>query len=187
MPRKEFVQELCSAVHDRDHTAFLSTLASKAELALYQRIYEGPGFKEYLQRSLSTAGQQGALLRFQLRSGTSMLRQHDSRFRDQPSHDTEDRICPACGEPDSVESVHHALLHCPAYEHHRAALRTKVARLPAAQASPRVLSDNNNNNLSCGNPQPEAIGHTRTCLQPESGGRHYAHSAASSTGEMTHS
>ena len=33
------------------------------------------------------------------------------------------------------------LLHCPAYEHHRAALRTKVARLPAAQASPPVLSD----------------------------------------------
>ena len=25
-----------------------------------------------------------------------------------------------------------------------------------------------------GNPQPEAIGHTRTCLQPESGGRHRA-------------
>ena len=141
MPRKEFVQELCSSVHDRDHGAFLSTLASKPELALYQRIYEGPGFKEYLQRSLSTAGQQGALLRFQLRSGTYMLRQHDSRFRDQPSHDTEDRICPTCGEPDSIESVHHVLLHCPAYEHHRAALRTKVARLPAAQASPPVLSD----------------------------------------------
>ena len=43
MPRKEFVQELCSAVHDRDHEAFLSTLGSKPELALYQRIYEGPG------------------------------------------------------------------------------------------------------------------------------------------------
>lgn len=62
MPRKEFVQGLCSAVHDGDHKAFFSTLASKAELALYQRIYEGPGFKEYLQRNLSTAGQQGALL-----------------------------------------------------------------------------------------------------------------------------
>ena len=37
--------------------------------------------------------------------------------------------------------------------------------------------------LSCGNPQPEAIGHTRTCLQPESGGRHYAQSAALSTGK----
>ena len=72
-----------------------------------------------------------------------MLRQHDSCFRDQPSHDTEDRICPTCGsgEPDSIESVHHVLLHCLAYEHHRVALRTKVARLPAAQASPQVLSD----------------------------------------------
>ena len=48
---------------------------------------------------------------------------------------------PTCGEPDSIESVHHVLLHCPAYEHHRAALRTKVAGLPAAQASPPVLSD----------------------------------------------
>ena len=98
----------------------------------------GPSI-EYLQRSLSTAGQQGALLRFQLRSGTSMLRQHDSRFCDQPSHDTEDRVCP--GEPDSMESVHHVLLQCPAYEHHRAALRTEVARLPGAQDSPSVLSD----------------------------------------------
>ena len=133
-------------MHDRDHEAILSTLGSKPELALYQRIYEGPGFREYLRSSLSTAGQQGALLRFQLRSGTSMLRQHHSRFRDQPSHDTEDRICPTCGEPDSIESIHHVLLHCPAYEHHgghRAALRTKVAiaRLPAAHASPQVLSD----------------------------------------------
>ena len=34
MPHKEFVQELCSAVHDRDHVAILSTLASKPELAL---------------------------------------------------------------------------------------------------------------------------------------------------------
>ena len=39
------------------------------------------------------------------------------------------------------------------------------------------------NFLSCGNPQPEAIGNTRTCLQPESGGRHYAQSAALSTGK----
>ena len=28
----------------------------------------------------------------------------------------------------------------------------------------------------CGNPQLEAIGHTRTCLQPESGGRSIMHS-----------
>ncbi len=35
----------------------------------------------------------------------SMLRQHDSRFRNQPNHDREDRICPVCEEPDSIESV----------------------------------------------------------------------------------
>ena len=33
------------------------------------------------------------------------------------------------------------LLHCPAYEHRRAALRAAVASLPAAVASPPVLFD----------------------------------------------
>ena len=70
-----------------------------------------------------------------------MLRQHDSRLRDQASHDTEDRICPVCEEPDSIESIQHVLLHCPAYEHRRAALRAAVASLPAAAASPPVLFD----------------------------------------------
>ena len=68
-----------------------------------------------------------------------MLRQHDSRFRDQASHDTVDRICPVCEEPDSIESIQHVLLHCPAYEHHRVALRTAVACLP--DTSPPVLLD----------------------------------------------
>ena len=141
LPRQEFARGICSAVHDRDHAAFFSMLASKPELDLYQRIYEGPGFREYLQRSTGSRCSQAALIRFQLRSGTSMLRQHDSRFRDQPSHDREDRICPACEQPDSIESVQHVLLHCPAYEQRRAALRTAVAALPAAQASPPVLTD----------------------------------------------
>ena len=70
-----------------------------------------------------------------------MLRQHDSRFRDQPNHDRVDRICPACEEPDSIESVHHVLLHCPAYEHHRATLRLAVASLPEAQDCIPILSD----------------------------------------------
>ena len=51
LPHREFARELCSAVHDRDHASFLGALASKPELALYQLIYEGPGFSEYLQRS----------------------------------------------------------------------------------------------------------------------------------------
>ena len=42
MPRKEFVQELCSAVHDRDHGRIFEHAGCKPELALYQRIYEGP-------------------------------------------------------------------------------------------------------------------------------------------------
>ena len=89
LPRKEFERELCTAVHDRDQAAFLCALAGKPELALYQRMYEGPGFKEYLQRSAQR--QQTAQIRIHLRCGTSMLRQHDSRFRDQPNHDGEDR------------------------------------------------------------------------------------------------
>ena len=70
-----------------------------------------------------------------------MLRQHDSRFRDQPSHDTMDRICPACEEIDSIESIQHVLLRCPAYEHRRVALRTAIACLPAARFSSPVLLD----------------------------------------------
>ena len=139
LPCKEFERELCTAVHDRDQAAFLCALAGKPELTLYQRIYEGPGFKEDLQ--CSAQGQQATQIRFQLHCGTSMLRQHDSRFRDQPNHDREDRVCPTCEEPDSIESIQHVLLHCPAYEHHRAALRSVVASLPGAQDSTPVLAD----------------------------------------------
>ena len=139
MPHAEFARELCSAVHDKDHASPLSVQASRPELALYQRVYEGPGYRQYLQRS--TQGQRAAQIRFQLRSGTSMLRQHDSRFRDQASHDTVDRLCPVCKEPNSIESIQHVLLHCPAEEHHRVGLRTAVARRPAARTSPSVLLD----------------------------------------------
>ena len=55
--------------------------------------------------------------------------------------DLEHHICPACEETDSIESIHHVLLHCPAYEQRRTALRTAVACLPAAQASAPVLND----------------------------------------------
>ena len=139
LPHREFARELYSAVHDRDHALLLRVLASKPELALYGRVYEGPGLRRYLQRC--THGQQAARIRFQLRSGTSVLRHHDSRLRDQPSYDTVDRICPACGEADSIESVHHVLLHCHEYEHIRAALRDTVSDMPAAQDSPPVLID----------------------------------------------
>ena len=140
LSRGELALDLCSAVHDRDHATFLSMLTSRPELALYEHIYEGPGFRAYLQRSTDSHGRQAALILFQLRSGTSMLRQHDSRFRDQPSHDTEDRICPACEQPDSIESIQHVLLHCPAHERRRDALRAAVADLPAAHV-PAILID----------------------------------------------
>ena len=44
------VSTMCSAV--------LSVLVSRPELALYRRVYEDPGIKEYLQRG--TQGQQAA-------------------------------------------------------------------------------------------------------------------------------
>ena len=56
--RKKSARELCTAVHDRDQAAYLYALAGKLELALYQRIYEGPRVREYLQRIAQ--GQQGA-------------------------------------------------------------------------------------------------------------------------------
>ena len=141
LPCPEFTRGICSAVHDRDHAAFLTVLASRPDLDLYRRVYEGPGFRAYLQRSTGSHACKAALIRFQLRSGTSMLRQHDSRFRDQPSHDKQDRICPACEQPDSIESVQHVLLHCPVHERRRAALRAALAALPAAQAFPAALTD----------------------------------------------
>ena len=141
LPSPEFTRGICGAVHDRDHAAFLVVLASRPDLDLYHRVYEGPGFRAYLQRSTGSHARQAALMRFQLRSGTSMLRQHDSRFRDQPSHDRQDRICPACEQPDSIESVQHVLLHCPVHERRRAALRAALAALPTAQAFPAALTD----------------------------------------------
>ena len=141
LPSPEFTRGICGAVHDRDHAAFLVVLASRPDLDLYHRVYEGPGFRAYLQRSTGSHARQAALMRFQLRSGTSMLRQHDSRFRDQPSHDRQDRICPACEQPDSIESVQHVLLHCPVHERRRAALRAALAALPTAQAFPAALID----------------------------------------------
>ena len=92
LPHWNFVQELRSAVHERDHAAFLRMLDNKPELALHKRIYEGPGFEDYLQRD--TRGQQAAQFRFQLRLGTTMLRHHDSRFGDQPSHGTVGSLIP---------------------------------------------------------------------------------------------
>ena len=90
-------------VHDRDHAAFLSVLASKPDLDLYRRVYEGPSFKAYLQHRPGSYARRAALLRFRLRSGTSMLRHHDRKcnrkFKYQPSHDTQGRICPACEQP----------------------------------------------------------------------------------------
>ena len=108
MPRAAFARDLCSAVHDREHASLLSVLASKPALTLYHRLYGRSGFRHYLQQS--TQGQQAAQIRFQLRSGTSTPCQHDSQFRDKPSHDRMDRICSASEELESGESTQHVTL-----------------------------------------------------------------------------
>ena len=123
------------------HAALLSVLASRPDLDLYRCVYGGPELRTYLQRSTGSHAGQAALIRFQLRSGASMLRQHHSRFRDQPSHDWQDRICLACKQPDNIESVQHIFLHCPIHERRKAALRTALAASPAAQAFPAALID----------------------------------------------
>lgn len=55
MPRGKPARELCAAVHASE----LSVLASKHELALDYRVYEGPGHRKDLQRF--TQGQQAAI------------------------------------------------------------------------------------------------------------------------------
>ena len=62
-------------------------------------------------------------------------------MRDQPSHDKADRICPACKQPDRIESVQHVLLYCPTHERRRSALCAALAALPAAHAFPMALID----------------------------------------------
>ena len=62
LPRRQFARELCSAVCVKDHATFLSQLASRPELALYKRVCEGPGSRQYLQRStLAPAGSSGPI------------------------------------------------------------------------------------------------------------------------------
>ena len=56
-------------------------------------------------------------------------------------HDPGLCICPACEQPDSIESVQHVLLHCPIHERRRAAFRAALAALPTAQAFPAALTD----------------------------------------------
>ena len=123
------------------HAALLSVLASRPDLDLYRCVYGGPELRTYLQRSTGSHAGQAALIRFQLRSGTSLLRQRHSKFKDQPSHNWQDRICLACKQPDNIESVQHIFLHCPIHERRKAALRTALAALPAAQAFPAALID----------------------------------------------
>ena len=105
MPRVNFARELSSAVHDRDHASFLNVLASKPELAFkpitYTSVFMGAQDSNGICSGERTDNRH---LRddFDYERSTSILCQHDGCFKDQPSHDTMDRICLACKEPESI-------------------------------------------------------------------------------------
>ena len=83
---------------------------------MYKSVNEGTGFKEFLLRH--TDGHQAAMIRFQFRSGTSMLDHHlPSHLRDRHTRFAEDGPsgCPTCRSDDSVEDVTHALFCCEAH------------------------------------------------------------------------
>jgi len=111
MPRSEFVCELFTVGNGLDHLALMAIINSKHELALYDRVYESAGLKEYVLRYAD--GHKAAQIRYHLRTGTTIPKHHGSLFKDQPDEDREDRTCLACGHHNSIESVDHVLLHCP--------------------------------------------------------------------------
>ena len=73
-PYLEFVTAIVSAVEERDAAQLAGALSTKPRLGLYNRVTEGAGLKEYLCRH--TDGHRAAKIRFQFRSGTSMLTHH---------------------------------------------------------------------------------------------------------------
>ena len=45
LPHPEYIRDICSAIHDRDHAAFLSVLVGRPDLDIYCRVYKNSGFK----------------------------------------------------------------------------------------------------------------------------------------------
>ena len=100
---------------------------------MYNSVNEGTGFKEYLLRH--TDGHRAAIIRFQFRSGTSMLDHHlPSHLRDRHSRAAEDGAshCPTCRCEDSVEDVPHALFLCESHAVMRASFLDSLREFSGA-------------------------------------------------------
>ena len=119
-----------------------SVFDSRPDLDLYRRVYEGPASGHICSAA------QAVMHARQLCYGSSCAQAlpcYDSTTADSgTSLAMTGRIAyaqPACEEPDGIESVQHVLLHCPVYQRRRAILRAALAALPAAQAFPAALTD----------------------------------------------
>lgn len=133
MSKSLFVRSLCSTVQERDEASVAVALSTKPRLGLYKSVTEGTGFKEYLLRH--TDGHRAAMIRFQFRSGSSMLNHHLPRHHhDRHSRDAEDgpSNCPTCRCNDLVEDVPHALFSCGPHAAMRASFLASLKELVGA-------------------------------------------------------
>ena len=133
MSRSVFARSLVSAVQERDEACVAAALSTKPRLGLYKSVTEGIGIKEYLLRH--TDGHRAAMIRFQFRSGTSMLHHHlPNHHRDRHSRADDDGPsgCPTCRTDDLVEDVPHALFCCVAHVALRASFLDSLRELVGA-------------------------------------------------------
>ena len=143
LSRSVFARSLVVAVQERDETCVAVALSTKPRLGLYNRVTEGTGFKEYLLRH--SDGHRAAMIRFQFRSGTSMLDYHlPSHHHVRHSRDLEDGPsgCPTCrtDDDDLVEDVPHALFCCVAHAALRASFLDSLRELVGASSFATFMS-----------------------------------------------
>ena len=141
LPYPRFVSGLTKAITERDAVAFTSALSSKPWLGLYNRVNEGAGLKEYLQRH--EEGHKGAQIRFQLRVGQASLQALRSRLHHEDEEDREGDslpVCPNCRGADETEDVQHVLFLCPAYSTIREQYISDLRRLVDSQAFTSFMS-----------------------------------------------
>jgi hypothetical protein len=127
-PYPAFVTALVSAVEERDAAQLAGALSTKPRLGLYNRVTEGAGVKEYLCRH--SDGHRATKIRFQFRSGTSMLTHHRADYL--RAH-ADEEACPTCDRAEFVEDVPHVLFVCPAYAVLRSAFFASLRELVGGQ------------------------------------------------------
>lgn len=119
-----------AAVQERDTALLAGVLSTKPRLGLYNRVNEGAGLKEYLLRH--SDGHRAAKIRFQFRSGTSMLAHHRADYLRNHAHEDDSDACPTCAHADVMEDVPHVLFQCAAYAEFRTALFESLRELAGA-------------------------------------------------------